>query len=48
MVEQEPRLGGLKEVKVFQRKLRAMVSEGINLVDVIHVMLHHRILPLQV
>ena len=40
--------GDQKEVELLQRKVKAVVDMGLKLVDVVHVMLHRRILPLQV
>lgn len=41
-------MGNPKEVKALQRKLKAVVNEGISLVDVVHVTLYRQILPLLV
>lgn len=40
--------GDQKEVELLQRKVKAVVDTGLKLLDVVHVMLHRRILPLQV
>ena len=39
--------GDQKEVEALQRKVKAVVDTGVKLVDVVHMMLHRRILPLQ-
>jgi hypothetical protein len=39
--------GNPDELKMLQRRLKAVIDKNIKLVDVIHVMLHHHVLPLQ-